>query len=141
MSKSMVDRLFIGAIVAVIAGWVVGIVAIIAAIADGAVVIGGPNVVTVSGEALASVLVVLAIASLLVAGGTDRWGGVVDRRPIQHGPPRRQDVVCRAARPGDLELRLRRDGCLCRRRARSHWSQCLGFRNGSRSRPVKFMRC
>ena len=70
MSKSMVDRLFIGAIVAVIAGWVVGIVAIIAALADGAVVIGGPNVVTVSGEAFASALVVLAIASLLVAGGT-----------------------------------------------------------------------
>ena len=46
------------------------IVAIIAALAGGAVVIGGPNVVTVNGEAFASALVVLAIASLLVAGGT-----------------------------------------------------------------------
>lgn len=70
MSKSMIDRLFIGAIVAVIVGWVVAIVAIIAALAGAAVVIGGPNVVTVDGEAFASALVVLAIASLLVAGGT-----------------------------------------------------------------------
>jgi hypothetical protein len=70
MSKSMVDRLFIGAIVADIAGWVVAIVAIIAGLAGGAVVIGGPNVVTVNGGAFASELVVLAIASLLVAGGT-----------------------------------------------------------------------
>ena len=118
MSKSMVDRLFIGAIVAVIAGWVVAIVAIIAALAGGAVVIGGPNVVTVSGEAFASALVVLAIASLLVAGGTvagvASWIGAL----LQHGPPRRQDVVRRAPRPWDLELRLRRDGRLCRRRAR-----------------------
>ena len=70
MSKSMIDRLFIGAIVAVIVGWIVAIVAIIAALAGGAVVIGGPDVVTVDGEAFASALVVLAIASLLVAGGT-----------------------------------------------------------------------
>jgi hypothetical protein len=70
MSKSMVDRLFIGAIVAVITGWVVAIVAIIAALADGAVVIGGRDVVTVDGDAFASALVVLAIASLLVAAGT-----------------------------------------------------------------------
>ena len=70
MSKSMVDRLFIAAIVAVIAGWVIAIAAILAALAGGAVVIGGPNVVTLNGEAFASSLVVLAIASLLVAGGT-----------------------------------------------------------------------
>ena len=70
MPKSMVDRLFIGAIVAVLAGWVVAILAIIAALAGGAVVIGGSNVVTVNGEAVASAVVVLTIASLLVAGGT-----------------------------------------------------------------------
>ena len=70
MSKSMVDRLFIGAIVAVIAGWVVAIVAMIAALAGGAVVIGGPTVVTVNGEAFASALLALAFAALLVGGGT-----------------------------------------------------------------------
>jgi hypothetical protein len=70
MSKSMVDRLFIGAIVAVITGWVVALIAIVGALAGGAVVIGGPDVVTVNGGAFASALAVLAIASLLVAGGT-----------------------------------------------------------------------
>jgi hypothetical protein len=70
MSKSMVDRLFIGAIVAVIAGWVVALIAIVGALAGGAVVIGGPDVVRVNGGGFASALVVLAIASLLVAGGT-----------------------------------------------------------------------
>ena len=70
MSKSTVDRLFIGAIVAFIAGCIVAVVAIIAALAGGAVAIGGPDVVTVDGGAFASGLVALAIASLLVAGGT-----------------------------------------------------------------------
>ena len=70
MSKSMVDRLFIAAIAAVIAGWVIAVVALIAALAGGAVVIGGRQVVTVDRDAFASALVVLAIASLLVTGGT-----------------------------------------------------------------------
>ena len=70
MPTSRIDRLFIGAIVAVIAGWVVGVVAIIAGLAGGAVVIGGPDVVTVHGEAFASVVVILAVASILVAAGT-----------------------------------------------------------------------
>jgi len=70
MSKSMVDRLFIGAIVSVIAGWVVAIIAIIAAFAGGAIVIGGPDVVTVDWGAFASALVVLVIAAVIVTGGT-----------------------------------------------------------------------
>ena len=70
MSKSMIDRLFIGAIVAVIAGWVIAIVAIVAALAGRAVVLGGPDVVTVNSEAFTSTFVVLAIASLVAAGGT-----------------------------------------------------------------------
>jgi hypothetical protein len=70
MTKSMVDRLFIGAIVAVIVGWVVAIIAIIASVATGAVVIGGRNVLSVNGAALAPALVVLAVAFLLVTGGT-----------------------------------------------------------------------
>jgi hypothetical protein len=70
MSKTTVDRLFIGAIVAVVAGWVIAIVAIVAALAGGAVAIGGPNVVTIDREAFASALVVLAIAAVLVTGGS-----------------------------------------------------------------------
>jgi hypothetical protein len=70
MSKTTVDRLFIGAIVAVVAGWVIAIVAIVAALAGGAVAIGGPNVVTIDRAAFASALVVLAIAAVLVTGGS-----------------------------------------------------------------------
>ena len=70
MTKSMVERLFIWAIVEVVAGSVVALAAIIAALANGAVVIGGPDVVTVNGEAFASSLVVLAFAAILLAGGT-----------------------------------------------------------------------
>lgn len=70
MSKSTVTRMFFGAIVAVIAGWIVGIVAVAVAIANGAIVIGGPNVVTVNGGAFASAVAVLAVAAVLVGGGT-----------------------------------------------------------------------
>ena len=70
MSKSMIERLFIGAIGAVVAGSVIALAAIIAALAGGAVVIGGPDVVTVHGEAFASSLIVLALAAVLFAGGT-----------------------------------------------------------------------
>jgi hypothetical protein len=69
MSKTMVTRLFFGAIVVVVAGWVLAILAVAAAIAGGAVVIGGPDLLTVDGGAVASALVVLVIAMLLVAGG------------------------------------------------------------------------
>ena len=86
MSKSMVDRLFIGAIVAVIAGWVVAIVAMIAALAGGAVAIGGPTVVTVNGEAFASALLARrSPRSLSAAAPSPVWrrGSAL----LQHGPP------------------------------------------------------
>lgn len=70
MSKPTVTRMFFGAIVAVVAGWIVGIVAVVFAIANGAIVIGGPNVVTVNGGAFASAVAVLAIAAALIGGGT-----------------------------------------------------------------------
>jgi hypothetical protein len=70
MSKSTVTRLFFGAIVAVVAGWIVAIVALAMALAEGAVVIGGPNAVTINGGALASAVAVFAIAAILVAVGT-----------------------------------------------------------------------
>ena len=70
MSKPTVTRMFFGAIVAVVAGWIVGIVAVAFALANGAIVLGGPNVVTVNGGAFASALAVLAIAAILVGGGT-----------------------------------------------------------------------
>jgi hypothetical protein len=62
--------MFFGAIVAVVAGWILGIVAVASGIANGAITIGGPNVVTVNGGAFASALAVLAIAAVLIGGGT-----------------------------------------------------------------------
>jgi hypothetical protein len=70
MSKSTITRLFFGGIVAVIAGWVLGIAAVLAAIAGGAIAIGGPTVVSVDGAALAAPLSVLVIAAALVGIGT-----------------------------------------------------------------------
>jgi hypothetical protein len=70
MSKSTVTRMFFGAIAAVVAGWVLGIVAFVLALANGAIVIGGPNIVTVNGGPFASALAVLAIAAVLMGGGT-----------------------------------------------------------------------
>jgi hypothetical protein len=70
MSKTTITRLFVGGIVAVVSGWVLGIVAILSALVGGAVELGGQNVVTVNGAAFASPLLVLAVAAILIAGGT-----------------------------------------------------------------------
>jgi hypothetical protein len=70
MSKTTITRLFFGGIVAVIAGWVLTIAAVLSAIVGGAIEIGGPNVVTVNGAAFGTPLLVLGFAAILVAGGT-----------------------------------------------------------------------
>jgi hypothetical protein len=70
MSKTTITRLFFGGIVAVIAGWVLAIAAVLAAVVGGAVELGGPNVVAVNGAAFATPLLVLAFAAILIAGGT-----------------------------------------------------------------------
>ena len=70
MSKIMVTRLFLGATVAVIVGWVIAIAAVVSALAGGAVTIGGPDIVTVSPGAFASTLVILVVAAVLIAAGT-----------------------------------------------------------------------
>jgi hypothetical protein len=69
ISKATVTRLFIGAILAVVAGVATGVVSVVAAIVGGAVSIGGPNVVTVDGGAFAATLGWLAIASVIGAAG------------------------------------------------------------------------
>ena len=69
MSKSTVTRLFIGAIVAVAVGAIVGIIALVAALAGGVVAIGGPNVISVDGSAFAGSLPWLLVAALAIAGG------------------------------------------------------------------------
>lgn len=70
MSKPTVTRMFFGAILAAVTGWIIAIVAGVMALAQGAVTIGGPNVVTVNGGAVASALAVLAIGGVLVGLGT-----------------------------------------------------------------------
>jgi hypothetical protein len=70
MSKATVTRLFLGAIVALIVGFVLALATVVAAIAGGVVVLGGPNVVTVDGEVFAESLPWLLIAALVFAGGT-----------------------------------------------------------------------
>lgn len=69
MSKSTVTRLFIGAVLAVTVGLVLGLAAVLAALAEGGVAIGGPELVTVNGGAFAGTLAWLIIASLAIAGG------------------------------------------------------------------------
>ena len=70
MSKTTVTRLFVGAVLAVVVGLMIAVAAIVAALAGGAVTIGGPTVVTVDGSAFAGTLVWLIIASVAIAGGT-----------------------------------------------------------------------
>ena len=137
MSKSTVDRLFVGAIVAVVAGWVVAIVAIVAALAGGVVVIGGPNVVTVNGEAFASALSSWRIAALVVAGGA--IAGVASWIGALFNTARLDDktwfVVLLVL--GSGQLRLRRDGRLRRRRPRRHEARCGTPCQGHDARDVR----
>jgi hypothetical protein len=70
MSKSTITRLFFGAVVALIVGFVVAFATVLAAIAAGVVAIGGPSGVTVDGEVFAKSLPWLLIAALLFASGT-----------------------------------------------------------------------
>lgn len=70
MSKPTVTRLFIGAVLVVVVGLLVAFAAIVAALAGGAITLGGSAVVNVNGDAFAGVLVWLAIALLAIAAGS-----------------------------------------------------------------------
>ena len=70
MSKATVSRLFVGGLVAGVAGLVLGFGAVIAAYAGGAFVMSGPDVTGVNGSAFAWTMVGLAVAGLLaIIGG------------------------------------------------------------------------
>jgi hypothetical protein len=70
MSKSSITRLFAGAIAAIVVGLTIGIAGVVAALANGAVVIDGSDVVTVNGGPFAGAIAVLFVASLVLAAGT-----------------------------------------------------------------------
>lgn len=76
MSKATINRLFIGSIIAVIAGILLGLAAIIAAYGGGAFVMDGPDVVGFVGDAFAwSMIGLVIVGSLAVIGGA--IGGLV----------------------------------------------------------------
>src|SRR5262245_37374394 len=70
MSKTTISRLFEAAVAAVVAGIVIGIVAVVAGLANGAVALGGPQVVNLNGGAVAWTRAALAFASLVITAGT-----------------------------------------------------------------------
>jgi hypothetical protein len=71
MSKKNVTRLFVGAIVAVVAGVVLGIAALSAALASDAIDLGGSEFIDVNGGSGAwTALGLLIIGSLVALGGT-----------------------------------------------------------------------
>ena len=81
MSKTTITRLFGIAVALVVAGVVIGIVAVIAAIANGAVAFGGPQFVTIDVEPLAWTIAMLVAASLSGAVGAiaaiAAWAGAL----------------------------------------------------------------
>jgi H+/Cl- antiporter ClcA len=71
MSKKNVTRLFVGAIVAVGAGLVLGVAALCGALASDAIDIGGSDVIDVNGGSGAwTALGLVIVASLAILGGT-----------------------------------------------------------------------
>ena len=71
MSKKNITRLFVGAIVAVVAGVVLGIAALSAALASDAIDLGGGNYIDVNGGSGAwTALGLVIVGSLVALGGT-----------------------------------------------------------------------
>ena len=71
MSKKTVTRLFVGAVVAVGVGLVLGIAALWAALASDAIDVGGSHVVDLNGGSGAwSALALVLVGSLVILGGT-----------------------------------------------------------------------
>lgn len=69
MSKTAVTRIFLGSILAVVAGVFIAIGAVVAALASGAIELGGPGVVTVN-DAFANTLLWMVFASALFMAGS-----------------------------------------------------------------------
>ena len=69
MSKTTISRLFVAAIMAVVAGVVVVLAGVLAAIADGAIEVGGTDVVRINGGALAWPLIGVLTGSAAIVGG------------------------------------------------------------------------
>jgi hypothetical protein len=71
VSKATINRLFIGSVVAVVAGGILGFAAVIIAFANGVFIMDGPDVVGVRGTPVAWTMLALGIvAGFVVIGGS-----------------------------------------------------------------------
>ena len=122
MSKATVTRLFIGSVIAVVAGAILIVAAVWLAIANDVFVMSGPDIVGHPAEARSPGPCSGSASSAASpsSGGADRRPRVVDRRAAEHLAAREQDVVRRPAAARDLQLRVLRDDRLRHRRARRH---------------------
>lgn len=82
MSKATISRLFIGSIIAVVAGAILAIAAVTIAFANGVFIMDGPDVVGVRGTGLAWTMVGFGIVAGLVViagfvGGLVAWIGAL----------------------------------------------------------------
>lgn len=89
MTKSTISRLFIGSVLAVIAGLFLGFAALLAAIAAGAFVMDGPDVVGFEGSAFTWSMIGLGVLSVLAIvlggiGGLVAWiGALIDTAQLE----------------------------------------------------------
>ncbi len=88
MSKSSITRLFAGAIAAVVVGLTIGIAGVVAALANGAVVIDGSEVVTLNGGPFAWAIAGSHRRLARPGGGHAGRDRLVGRCAAQHVPTR-----------------------------------------------------
>ena len=69
MTKVAITRLFASGMVAIVAGTILAVFAVIAAFAAGGIVLGGPGYVEVRGGPFATALLVLFVATLAIIVG------------------------------------------------------------------------
>jgi hypothetical protein len=70
MSKPVITRLFVGALLTLVIGVLIAVAAALVAIADGVISIGGTNGVTVRTDALAGMVTWVFLASIVILAGS-----------------------------------------------------------------------
>ena len=121
MTKSNVTKLFMGSLIAIVAGVFVVALGFIAALASGTFVMEGPDVTGFQLSSSAPAAFGLAFFGLLgiIGGAIGQFAGWIGA-VVNTVPPRGQDLVRRAAGARTPELRLHRDGRLHPGRAGRH---------------------
>jgi hypothetical protein len=70
VSKQVITRLFVGALLTLLVGILIVFGAVLVALADGVISIGGPSGVTVRTDALAGMVMWLFLASIVILAGS-----------------------------------------------------------------------